>query len=271
MAILPENEFTEFEGKYYINPDVSLGEQTAFIDNLRSTQQANNQQIKTDTYNLGTAVPSNLGGLVGGEGYFTARYQTPQTNSLVNDLRAVTQANALNQILANEQEKWKTRYTRASNAARVRSSNGGGGGTSPDKTTEGGLDLDDNSNKVTAEYEINEDGDTVIKERDDDGYYTGKEIVIHPDGSRERRWSTYTHDLPRAAGMSEIGDLGTGKYNYTLDVNGTPREIEEGGNDETVVKGDDGYYYLYDSKKNLYTRITGKSGVSAGGGRWWTK
>lgn len=265
MNILPDNEYTEFEGKYYVNPQVSLDEQNAFIDNLRSTQQVNNQQINDQTRNLGTAVPSNLGGLMGGEGYFTSRIQTPQTNSLVNDLKATARASALNQVLANEQEKWKTRYTRASNAARVRGSKAGsGGGTT--KTTEGGLDTKDNSNTTKAEYEKNPNGDTVIKIRDDDGFYTGKELVIHPDGTQEERDSYYTHDLPRAAGMSDFTDKFTGKYNYTLDG----YEIEEGGNDETVVKGDDGYYYLYDAKKNLYTRITGKRGVSAGGGTWWT-
>jgi len=123
MAILPDNEYTEFENRSYINPQVSLDEQTAFIDNLRSTQQANNQQIKTDTYNLGTAVPSNLGGLTGGEGYFTSRYQTPQTNSLANDLRSVAQASALNQILENEQTKWKNRYNKARNANAIRNAN----------------------------------------------------------------------------------------------------------------------------------------------------
>lgn len=120
MAILPDNEYTEFENRAYVNPQVSLDEQTAFIDKLRQTQQANNQQIKTDTYNLGTAVPSNLGGLTGGEGYFTARYQTPQTNSLVNDLRAVNQATALKQVLENEQAKMKHRYNKAYNANAVR-------------------------------------------------------------------------------------------------------------------------------------------------------
>lgn len=142
MAILKDNEYTEFEGRDYINPQVSLDESNAFIDNLRSTQQANTQQIKTDTYNLGTAVPSNLGGLTGGEGYFTARYQTPQTNSLVNDLRATAQASALNQILQNEQEKWKNRYNKARNANAIRNANssiqnpyGNAEGDDPDKVS----------------------------------------------------------------------------------------------------------------------------------------
>ncbi len=143
MAILPDNEYTEFEDRAYVNPQVSLDEQTAFINNLRQTQQANNQQIKADTYNLGTAVPSNLGGLVGGEGYWTSRYQTPQTNSMVNDLRAAAQAAALNQILQNEQAKWKNRYNKAYNANKRR--NAAALADAPKKPTEGGVETTDDT------------------------------------------------------------------------------------------------------------------------------
>lgn len=137
--MLPENEYVEFEDRKYINPQVSLDEQLGFIDNLRATQQANNAEIRQDTYNLGTAVPSNLGGLVSGEGYFTSRYQTPQTNALVADLRATAQAQALSDVLKNEQEKMKQRYQKARQAynRRNRNSGGGGGGATPT------LDLDD--------------------------------------------------------------------------------------------------------------------------------
>lgn len=113
MAILDENEFTEVEGRGYLNPQVALDESNTFIDNLRSTQQANNQQIQTDTYNLGTEIPSNLGGLTGAESYFTSRYQTPQTASAVANLRATAQATALSQVLANEEAMWKKRYNDA--------------------------------------------------------------------------------------------------------------------------------------------------------------
>lgn len=133
MAILDDNEFTEVEGRYYVDPQVSLDESNTFIDNLRATQEANNQQIKTDTYNLGTAVPSNLGGLTGAESYFTSRYQVPQTNTAVANLRATAQAAALNQVLANEQEKWKKRYNdayRAYQKSQYNKSNGGAGGSS---------------------------------------------------------------------------------------------------------------------------------------------
>lgn len=111
--MLSDNEYVEFEDRKYLNPQVALGESDAFIDNLRSTQQANNQQIQTDTYNLGTEIPSDLGGLTGGEGYFAARYSTPQTASAVSSLRAAAQATALNQVLADEQAKWKNRYQQA--------------------------------------------------------------------------------------------------------------------------------------------------------------
>lgn len=111
--ILPETEVTEVEGRTYINPQIALGESDTFIDNLRQTQQANTQQIAQDTANLGTEVPSNLGGLIGGEGYWTSRYQTPQTNATVANLRAAAQAKALNDVLANEQAIWKNRYQNA--------------------------------------------------------------------------------------------------------------------------------------------------------------
>lgn len=132
MDILPENERVEFESRLYSSPQVGLDESSSFIEKLRQTQQANNQQITQDTYDLGTAVPSNLGGLTGGEGYWTSRYQTPQTNTTVANLRAAAQAQALNDVLANEQAAWKKRYQDAYRAYQKnihnRSYGGGGNG-----------------------------------------------------------------------------------------------------------------------------------------------
>lgn len=125
--ILPENETFTFEDREYVNPQVSLDEQNAFIDNLRQTQQQNTGEIVQQTRNLGTEVPSNLGGLVGGEGYWTSRYQTPQTNAVVSQLRSAAQAQALNDVLANEQAKWKKRYNDAYRAYQKRGAGGGGG------------------------------------------------------------------------------------------------------------------------------------------------
>ena len=107
----------------YVNPQVSLNEQNAFIDNLRNTQGQDTAQIRQDTYNLGTAVPSNLGGLTGGSNYFKSRYQTPQTNSMVSDLRAAAQAQALSTLLSNEIGKAKKRYNDAYRAAKKRANN----------------------------------------------------------------------------------------------------------------------------------------------------
>lgn len=104
----------------YINPQVSLDEQNAFIKNLREVQSADTAQIAQETHDLGTDVPSNLGGLTGSEGYFASRYQTPQTNALVADLRAAAQAQALNDAMSNELAKAKRRYNNAYRAAQKR-------------------------------------------------------------------------------------------------------------------------------------------------------
>lgn len=143
--VLPTNEFVEIEGRQYLNPQTSLDESNAFIENLRATQGQQNQQIASDTYNLGTDIQSVQGGLgtntPANMGYFTSRYQTPQTNSAVANLRAAAQASALNEVLANEQAIWKKRYNDAYKAAqrrasaRSRSGGGGGGGTSGGGTT----------------------------------------------------------------------------------------------------------------------------------------
>ena len=112
--IIPDNEFVEIEGRQYINPQTGLDESTQFIENLRATQGQQNQQIAQDTYNLGTDIQSVQGGLgtntPANMGYFTSRLQTPQTNSAVANLRAAAQAQALNEVLANEQAIWKKRY-----------------------------------------------------------------------------------------------------------------------------------------------------------------
>lgn len=126
-SILPTNEYTEVDGRVYLNPQVALDESNTFIDNLRATQGQQNQEIFSDTQMLGTDVPSNLGGLTGAGSYFTSRYQTPQTNSAVANLRATAQAAALNQVLSNEQEKWKKRYNDAYRNYQKRASSGGGG------------------------------------------------------------------------------------------------------------------------------------------------
>lgn len=116
---------TVIEDRRYINPQVGLDESNAFIENLRNTQQANTQEIAQDTYNLGTAVPSNLGGLGGAGTYFTSRYQTPQTNDVVANLRSAAQAQALNEALNNRLAQAKEKYNQAYRRAQKRAGSTG--------------------------------------------------------------------------------------------------------------------------------------------------
>lgn len=122
--------YTENDRRY-INPQVSLAEQNAFINNLRNNQQDWTDETISVTENLGTKIPSQLGGLTGGSGYFASRYQTPQTNSMVSDLKAAAQSQALSQLMNNEIAKAKKRYSDAYRAAKKResdaNSNGGNG------------------------------------------------------------------------------------------------------------------------------------------------
>lgn len=147
-SMLPENERIEYEDRTYVNPEASLQEQNAFIDNLRNIQNQNNAEIATDTYNLGTAIPSNLGGLGGGESYFTSRYQVPQGIALASNLRATAQAQALNEVLSNELAMQKQRYNNAYKAARRRAASygGGGGGTNTTDRLPITSDVDENAN-----------------------------------------------------------------------------------------------------------------------------
>ena len=117
---------TVVDDRRYIKPQVALDESNAFIDALRNTQGQRTAEIAQDTYNLGTAVPSNLGGLGGSGSYFTSRYQTPQTNEVVANLRATAQAQALNDAMNNALAQAKQRYSNAYKAAqrRVASSTG---------------------------------------------------------------------------------------------------------------------------------------------------
>lgn len=108
------NDTYQFEDRAYVSPTTSRDEAEQFITTLRETQQGANQQIEQDTQMLGTDVPSSQGGLISGasnpNSYFASRYQTPQVNQQVANLRAVTQAAALNQLLKNDAAQWQKRY-----------------------------------------------------------------------------------------------------------------------------------------------------------------
>lgn len=180
--ILPENEYQEIEGRAYINPQVSLDESNAFIDNLRSVQGQQNQEIFSDTQMLGTDVPSVMGGLTGGNSYFTSRYQTPQTNSAVSNLRAAAQAQALNDVLSNEQAIWKKRYQDAYKNYQKRANSGGGGGggpQAPQNPTTGGVE---EKPTVDGQFDVKQDMNTYGY---DTTIYDSTEVA-HDNRSTER-------------------------------------------------------------------------------------
>lgn len=171
---LDDFSYTENDRRY-INPQVSLAEQNAFINNLRNNQQDWTDETISVTENLGTKIPSQLGGLTGGSGYFASRYQTPQTNSMVSDLRAAAQSQALSQLMNNEIAKAQKRYSDAYRAAKKResdaNSNGGNGNDLADylKELKTNLNPDDSSDPYktvpsTNEGFIEADKETQLKQ-----------------------------------------------------------------------------------------------------------
>lgn len=139
----------ELDGRVYQLPETSRNEQQQFYENLRAVQRANNAEIRTQTENLGTDVPSAQGGLIGPESYFTSRYQTPQTNQTIAELRSTAQASALNAALSNLQSQYQKRYEDAYRNYQKRASSGSG-----DTTTTGSVEEESTGNdgiKVSAE------------------------------------------------------------------------------------------------------------------------
>lgn len=149
---------TVVDEQRYINPQIALDESNAFIQTLQDSQAKRNTEIAQDTYNLGTAVPSNIGGLGGSGSYFNARYQTPQTNTMIADLRATAQAQALGDAMNNAVAQAKQRYNKAYKNYTKRHSGGGsygGGGGNPDSpnpTVEPEVDIVAPGDEYTLRY-----------------------------------------------------------------------------------------------------------------------
>ncbi len=166
---LDDFSYTENDRRY-INPQVSLAEQNAFINNLRNNQQDWTAQNATVTHNLGSALPSNLGGLTGGSSYFASRYQTPQTNSMISDLRAAAQSQALSTVMNNEIAKAQKRYQDAYRAAKKRESANSNSGSNSDladylKEIKTNLAPDDSSDPYKTVPSTNEEFIAEDKER----------------------------------------------------------------------------------------------------------
>lgn len=234
-TMLNDNEYTEVEGRKYLNPNLVVGETSSFIDNLRQTQNAQNTQIVADTQALGTNVPSNLGGLTGGEGYWTSRYQTPQTNTLVQDLRTAAQASALNQALQNEQEIWKKRYQdayrryqkSAYDRANQPSTTGGG--------AQGRVDYED----TTADIYSGRSSMNITYGDETQAGGTNRVSIVEPGSGY-----TYTWEYP-------IG---------SMDV--TQRKLIN-TDDPNYYRGTDGFMYRGEAQQNRTLNITTPLGTQA--------
>lgn len=136
--LMDEDTLTQVEDRTYVNPQKGLNERLQFIDTLRDVQAQNTAQINQNTYNLGSPVASNVGGLGGSEALWQAQYQTPQTNAQIADLKAVAQQTALNQAMQNLSDIYQNQYKQASRnynkRAKSRSSSGGSTSTPYDPT-----------------------------------------------------------------------------------------------------------------------------------------
>lgn len=258
--MLNDNEYTEFENRKYLSPQVALDETNTFIDNLRNTQQANNQQIRMDTYNLGTRVPSNLGGLTGAGSYFTSRYQVPQTNVAVSDLRATAQANALNQVLQNEQNKWKKRYQDAYNAYQKRawdSSNSAGGSSAGTSGEEGDVAFEGSETiegtvpgisggQVVANIVPGEDGE--------ESTISGYTYVPYGQDYKVNyvtKPTTYSSYIGTGANITKNYKNNEGRW--VLEYRLPSGKTVTTGWGEELRKGSDGAYYIYNKETNNYT------------------
>lgn len=138
----------------YINPTVDRDERLAFIENLRAVQNKDMDKIKQDTYNLGSPLPSNKGGLTGAEGTFRQMYSVPQTNALVSQLKSAAQASALNTALSNLQNQYKDAYNTAYKNYQSRMGSYGNTGPSPGSNyVEGDVEFKTSNNptSVTAD------------------------------------------------------------------------------------------------------------------------
>lgn len=94
-------------------PEASRDQQMSFIDTYRQTQADNTAQIGQAAHALGSDLTAPYGGLHGPSAYIKSRYQTPQIESRIAGLRTAAQLSALNQLIANDQNRWQNKVNQA--------------------------------------------------------------------------------------------------------------------------------------------------------------
>lgn len=156
-----DTETLTFENKNYVSPTVSRDEQMSFVDTLRQTSAENVDRINRDTQALGSQVDPMYGGFSKGT-QFADRYVTPQTNALVDTLKATAQQTALNQALSNLQEQYTQRYNDAYRNAKIReydeyqaekaAANSSSTTTANDNNTQGDVEINYNTGETVSGY-----------------------------------------------------------------------------------------------------------------------
>ena len=147
-----ENEYLKVNDRYYVNPQLSVDESEQFLEKLKTAQAEGNARIAQQTHNLGTDVPSSMGGLTGSGGVWQQRYQTPQVNSMVADLKATAQAQALNETLSNLMAQKQQEYKNAYRAAYKKKESGQNGSGTNKGTGTGGNITQENSTRKIVDY-----------------------------------------------------------------------------------------------------------------------
>lgn len=222
-----DNETITFEDRLYVNPEVSMAEQDQFINRFRNLQAQNQAQINKDTYNLGTPVPSNQGGLIGAEGRWNTQYQRPQVNAAIENLRQVNIQQALNTAMQNQQSAMANRLNQAKRAyyhaqqeasARDRanannSSNQPGNNSGLPINTNTGTNVDDlavRENEASRqEYEntnqaqFNEVANKVVNEQNSGNYQTANSVpfMYYIDG-KPYYGTIYRDEFSKITGVS---------------------------------------------------------------------
>lgn len=142
-----ENEYLKVNDRYYTNPQLSVDKSEQFLEKLKTAQAEGNARIAQQTHNLGTDVPSSMGGLTGSGGVWRQRYQNPQINSMVADLKATAQAQALNEtmsnLLAQKQQEYKNAYRSAYKKAAKKSGGSGGNNSNTSNTSNWNGEIED--------------------------------------------------------------------------------------------------------------------------------
>lgn len=235
---MQDDEIITFEDRTYQSPTVSRDSQLEFIDTLRNVMGQKQNEVNSSTYALGSQLPSNLGGLGGGEPTFEARYRTPQLEQTAANLRTAAQQSALNTALSNLQTAYKKRYNdavlnyqrRAANSTTKNSSTGST--AEPDTVAEtieeatidqGSLSPDGSPNAVVSgpagTTATNPDGDYTVYTND-----KGESVRQYNDGHLEvLRDGKWVRTDPNNSPIITQESLGGGFFKLPLTITGLRR------------------------------------------------